>query len=345
MRSSRALPRAVARVTAPLLIAGLALTGCGGGGGDDEPSNDSAPASSPTPEEPDTWPLTGVELPPGESATKNHPVMVVKMDNTQASAPQVGLSHADMVVEELVEGGYTRLAAFFYSDIPGTVGPVRSMRASDIDIVTPARAEIVTSGAAQWTIDQLNDADVTFYQEGESGFFRDDERNAPYNLFADLAKTTKQAKGEAARPDDYLPFGDPAAFPGGQPATSITADFGAHNTEWAFEAGKYINRNSYAAQGDEFTADTIVVCMVKTTNAPYKDPSGASVPISHFNGKGKAMVFHNGTVVRGTWVKDAPDAPVRFETKTGPLSIPAGKTWIELVPSGGAVQPGSVTFQ
>ncbi len=62
------------------------------------------------------------------------------MDNTDASAPQLGLGSADMVVEELVEGGLTRLAAFFYSELPGDVGPVRSMRASDIGIVSPVDA-------------------------------------------------------------------------------------------------------------------------------------------------------------------------------------------------------------
>ena len=67
--------------------------------------------------------------------------MVAKIDNTYASAPQIGLGEADMVVEELVEGGLTRLAAFYYSEIPGDVGPVRSMRASDIGIVSPVKAD------------------------------------------------------------------------------------------------------------------------------------------------------------------------------------------------------------
>ena len=83
-----------------------------------------------------TWPLTGL---PAKGPAPDHPVYVVKIDNTESSAPQVGLSKADLVTEELVEGGLTRLAVFFYSASPTQVGPVRSMRASDIGIVKPAK--------------------------------------------------------------------------------------------------------------------------------------------------------------------------------------------------------------
>ena len=64
-------------------------------------------------------------------------MLAVKIDNSSSSAPQVGLGDAGMVVEELVEGGMTRLAVFYYNDVPSEVGPVRSMRATDIGIVSP----------------------------------------------------------------------------------------------------------------------------------------------------------------------------------------------------------------
>ena len=104
------------------------------------------------------WPLTGLKVPSNKTAELDHPVLVAKMDNTVSSQPQVGLSKADMVVEELVEGGLTRLAAFYYSDIPGIVGPIRSMRASDIAVVSPVHASMVTSGAAAQTIARIKAA-------------------------------------------------------------------------------------------------------------------------------------------------------------------------------------------
>ena len=95
------------------------------------------------------WPLTGE---PVKGKTPNHPVLVTKIDNTRSSSPQVGLEKADLVTEELVEGGMTRLAVFFYRHLPKVAGPVRSMRASDIGIVKPAHGVIVASGGAGPTI-------------------------------------------------------------------------------------------------------------------------------------------------------------------------------------------------
>ena len=134
------------------------------------------------PPEPTYWPLTGLER---KGDAPRHPIVVTKVDNTSSSAPQVGLGSADLVVEELVEGGYTRLAAFYYSKVPAAIGPVRSMRASDIGIVPPG-ATVVTSGAAPVTINRINGAGIPWITEGAAGVYRETSRSAPYNLFAKL---------------------------------------------------------------------------------------------------------------------------------------------------------------
>ena len=159
------------------VAASLFLAGCGGG--DDKESSDESATPKTAGEGAtltSTWPLTGLEVGSEESADQSHPVLVVKIDNTSSSSPQVGLGKADMVVEELVEGGLTRLAAFFYSQTPKNVGPVRSMRASDIGIVKPVEGEMVTSGAAGVTIGRLEKAGVRFYGEGSPGFSRSGDR-------------------------------------------------------------------------------------------------------------------------------------------------------------------------
>jgi hypothetical protein len=43
----------------------------------------------------------------------NGPVLAVKIDDTNAAHPQIGLEDADVVYIEQVEGGLTRLAAIF----------------------------------------------------------------------------------------------------------------------------------------------------------------------------------------------------------------------------------------
>lgn len=323
------------------LAGSLLLAGCG----DDKKDEAEGPGEQPIAggsELAQTWPLTGLDVSGDESAAQKHPVMVVKMDNTPSSAPQVGLDAADLVVEELVEGGSTRLAAFYYSDIPGTVGPVRSMRASDIGIVSPVGGTMVTSGAAAVTINRIQKAGIDFFAEGDEGFFRDDSRSAPYNLMTDLSETTKAAStDEEGRPVDYLPWGAAEDLPAGQPAKTVAASFsGGHTTNWRFDGGTYVNENSNADRAAPFPADTVLVLRVEVGDAGYTDPAGNPVPETKLEGTGPAMLFHDGRLVRGTWSKKDLGSPIELSTKAGELTVPAGHTWIELIP----LEGGNVTF-
>ncbi|WP_028659083.1 DUF3048 domain-containing protein [Nocardioides insulae] len=330
MRISRAPHRTFARAVTPLLAAGLLLSACGG---DDDPEPKADDGASAAPSEPDHWPLTGVALPDGESAAKSHPVYVVKVENTDGGAPQVGLSQSDLVVEELVEGNLTRLAAFYYENLPREVEAVRSMRPSDAGIVAPVDGTIVTSGAAGFTKETLDEAGVSYIEEGADGFSRDDSRPAPYNVIADLKTISKSAEGEDARPDDYFTWSDAEKFPAGKKAKNFTADFGGHASQWSYDGKGYVLENGHMPEDDAFTPDTVAVLKVRTSLAPYKDPGGADVPISHFEGKGNAWVFHDGRMVKATWEKSAEDAPVSFSLADGTeLAVPVGKVWLELLP-------------
>lgn len=346
MRTPRRHGATSSTTLAAALALVLALAGCGG---DDEPADEPAPGASqvggPQSEvsgDPDTWPLTGLAVDDGGSSIKRHPVLVLKMDNTRSSAPQRGLGAADLVVEELVEGGVTRLAAFYYSEVPDDVGPVRSMRASDIGIVSPVDATMVTSGAAGITIGRIRDAGIKFVGEGSPGFYRESSRSAPYNLFTDLGDVAGALKQKPGRPVDYLPFGEAGDLPSGQPAKEVTARFSAsgHATSWEYRDGAYVNDNSFAAADDRFEADTVLVLRVRVGDAGYKDPAGFPVPETKLEGTGDALLFHGGRLVRGTWSKPSLQAPLELETQAGPLTVPAGHTWVELVPAA----KGDVTF-
>ncbi len=324
-----------------LTAAGLLLSACGGSAS----SSPEASASQSVQGGADLtqfWPLTGLQVPSGKSAELDHPVLVTKMDNTPSSSPQLGLSHADMVVEELVEGGLTRLAAFFYSDIAKDVGPVRSMRASDIDIVSPVHASIVTSGAAGKTIALIKAAHIPFYSEGTKGFYRATNRIAPYNLLAHLDQVAQVAKSAKATPPDYFTWGSESDYPKGPKATHISAQFsGGHTTQWFFTNGSYHNTNSNAPAGDQFPATNVLVLRVREGDAGYLDPAGNHVPQTLLVGKGHALLFHDGHVVKATWHKGKkPTSPVTLTTKQGALKVPAGHTWVELVPNSG----GNVTW-
>ena len=329
---------------AATLAASLVLAGCGGSkGSTDDPTASSETSSSAAAPAPETWPLTGMKVPDGRSPKS--PAFIVKIDNSAASAPQYGLGKADLVVEELVEGGITRLAAFFQSQLPTKVGPVRSMRLSDIGIAMPLGAEIVTSGAAPVTLDGLARAGQKYIQYGSNPALQrllDGSHDTLHSVVANLKQLAKQKKAPA-RPVDYLPFGSAKKLPKGKPAKTIDARMsGGRTAHWQLMGKKYILQNGYMPDGDVFKADTVITCLVRTSTAPYLDPAGNPVPVSHFEGKGKAVIFHDGKAVRATWKKPKVGDTVTFVTAGGDeLKIPVGHTWIHLVPASG----GSVSFR
>jgi hypothetical protein len=335
--------RRLALTLSALAATSLMLTACGG-------SSSSTPGAQ-TPQRVENgqtiqqfWPLTGLKVASGKTASLDHPVLVTKMDNTVSSQPQVGLSKADMVVEELVEGGLTRLAAFYYSDIPGNVGPVRSMRASDIDVVSPVHASVVTSGAAPRTISLINGAKIPFYGQGAKGMYRSPQRLAPYNLFVHLSDIAATAKGKATTPPDYFQWSDGSNLPKGLKISSIQARFSAgHTTEWQYINGSYHNLNSNAPAGDQFPASNVLVLRVREGDAGYLDPAGNPVPKTLLTGKGNALLFHGGRMIAANWKKGTKaSSQITLTTKKGQkLEVPAGRTWVELVP----VDGGNIVFK
>ena len=331
-RALRPLTRAA--VVALAIVLGLSLAACGGSDKKSTPKGEAKPSSQPMSggtKLAALWPLTGLKV---HGSTPNHPVIAVKIPNTNEAYPQVGLSKADMVSEELVEGGITRLAVFYYSQVPKLVGPVRSMRASDIGIVKPLHSVIVSSGAAPPTLRRLSHAHVTYFTGGP-GYFRD-ASSAPYNLMVhlrDLAKTISKKK--AVVPASYLPWGNEKDFAGVKPARNLAITFSSgQTTRFSFKGGHYNNTNSHAPGNDQFHPKTVLVLRVKEGDAGYKDPAGNPVPETIFHGSGKVFLFHGGKLVRGTWSKAKLDSALKLRTAGGPMKVPAGHVWIELVPAG-----------
>jgi hypothetical protein len=331
-RASRAV-RIGTLIAVPTVLA-LSLASCGG---DDSSSADGETPSASTNTAGATtlsreWPLTGQ---PVDGELPDHPVYVVKIDNTSSSAPQVGLGSADMIVEELVEGGLSRLAVFFYSDIPDNVGPVRSMRATDVGIVKPALGEIIAAGGARPTRALISQAHIVDYGEGSTGFYRSERSAAPYNLFAHLSERANQPGSQwKPPPTPYLDFGDASDFSGSIKVDSIDATFSAaRTTSWKYTAAGWIRPDSYAQKGDDFTADNVLLLRVKIGDAGYKDPAGNPVPETYFYGKGAGVLVHGDHAQKVRWSKNGKAGTVTLTSMKGDnVTVPAGHTWIELIP-------------
>ncbi|WP_198663365.1 DUF3048 domain-containing protein [Jiangella endophytica] len=331
------LRRRVPTVSALLLAGVLLVAGCGGTA-NPAPSPSVPPTSAtatPTPTPAPAWPLTGLPAPSAADAAK--PALVVKIDNTASSAPQLGLSSADLVVEELVEGGLTRLAALFQSTMPPVAGPVRSVRTTDAGIALPAGGVLVASGGAERVLRALDKAGVTVLTGGGNGLSRDHSRPAPYNVMLDPAEALADLPAGAGVPTGaYLPWGTP---PAGRPVGGAEVTFSAARTSsWTWSDGVWVLDGDHAAGGDRFGPATVLVLRVALRDAGYEDPAGNPVPETVLVGSGAATLLTAGAAVDGTWSKESVAAPLTLADAAGaPLHVPPGRVWIELVPDSGSV--------
>lgn len=294
------------------------------------------PSPTPTPTPAVVWPLTG--LPAPSAAAVAQPALVVKIDNTRSAAPQLGLSSADLVVEELVEGGLTRLAVLFQSAMPPVAGPVRSVRTTDAGIALPAGGVLVASGGASRVLKALDEAGLTVLTGGGNGLSRDRSRPAPYNVMLDPAEALAGLSAGVGGPaGPYLPWGSVPA--GGTPVAGVDVRFsGARTSSWTWSEGLWALDGDRAAQGERFGPSTLLVLRVAVRDAGYEDPAGNPVPETVLVGSGAATLLTAGTAVEGRWSKAGVAAPLVLADAAGAsLRVPPGRVWIELVPDSGSV--------
>jgi hypothetical protein len=310
----------------------LLVSSCGGG---DKPGAEGIPDKV----EGRVSPLTGL---PQENPPENPPFLT-KIENTEAGEPQTGLNQADLVIEELVEGGYTRLAAVFYSKLPTKVGHVRSTRTTDIGLAKPVGATIVASGGASKTLDVIksSNVDIYTYDAGDPGFSKDPGKSAPYHVLWDLTTLAKTAKATELPPKNYFTWGDgPAAADVTKKATSASVAFSPTvTTKWSFSGGKWNRSPERAAAGETYKPDTVIVIFARVTDAGYNDAAGNPVPETVLQGSGRAVVFSGDNATEATWSKKALDSTMTFTAKkTGkPVTIKPGHVFLEAAPRGGDV--------
>lgn len=168
-------------------------------------------------------------------------VLAVKIDDTNSAHPQIGLEDADVVYIEQVEGGLTRLAAIFSSAIPVRIGPVRSARISDIDILSQyGRVAFAYSGAQRKLLPVIaaaNLEDLGAQHESSKIFTTDPNRIAPYAMVlrADLLMqkiVDEDLQVDSAKSVGFV-FGDNPE--GGAPTQKVVINWPAatYSAEWS----------------------------------------------------------------------------------------------------------------
>jgi Protein of unknown function (DUF3048) N-terminal domain/Protein of unknown function (DUF3048) C-terminal domain len=293
-----------------------------------------------------TCPLTGKKA---KRSVTNRPAVAVKIDNSEEGRPQSGLNKADVVIESPVEGGMTRLTAVFHCGSADSVGPVRSARYDDAEVVEQFTSFLAMSGANAPVEEQLNLWGLVTVDEASAAdaMARDEELDEPYNLFAHTEALRSMAwENDVERPDDMI-FG--SIPPGSSKTTVVELDFSdATNVGYRWTRKGWARSQDGEASmsgGDRVYVQNVLVQEVDVTlSETLVDVDGIASPLMSLEGDGKAYLFRNGRVLPGKWSDDGEGAPA-FRTKKGKrFTFTTGNTWYEFVPSGDGDVTGKVAY-
>jgi DUF3048 family protein len=337
-------------VIAIALIAGgaAAVLALGGKAGVGPLATGSGPTESPSestaPPPPPTCPLSGVL----KAKVPQRPTLAVKIENLPAARPQTGLSWADIVYEEPVEGGITRFIAVYQCNDASRIEPVRSARLTDIDVLkmfgqpllgySGGNGHVLRAIAASGVVD-------LGYQTSRavSSYHRDPNRLAPHNVYTSTRELYAAGEGlyEDTAPEPIFTFSKKAPKDADK-VTEVHVPFSIYSDVfWKWSSSKkawlrfHGTEPHVSSDGTQFSATNVVVMVVKTELTDQVDKNGVTSPKAITVGKGKAYIFRNGKVIKGTWVHDSAEQPTRFLDADGnEISLAPGQTWVELLPKG-----------
>ena len=290
-------------------------------------------------------PLTGMPF-EGDEAALARPAVVVKVDNHPRARPQTGLDRADMVIELRAEG-VTRFMAVYHSDLPEPVGPVRSARTSDFDILTALDSPAFAYSGANAIVDRgLGGLGIYARYEDRVDFYRDRNRNSPHNLYVNPQGLQDKLPSDATPPSPWFTFGSPeqVAAQGRAISGEVTVVFTGSpivEYQWDRAVGGWIRdqdgQSHSTISGDQLAPTNVVIMSARygVSRADAASPELISV------GSGAVTVLTDGRVIEGTWSRlDNTRPPTISDLDGNEIVLTPGQTWV-MYPDRGVIVPES----
>jgi hypothetical protein len=281
-------------------------------------------------------PLTGLPYP--KSKLKDRSALTIKIDNTPEALPQYGIQDADVIYEEIVEGGITRLAAIFNSHVPSVVGPVRSVRRTDREIVFPIGGVFAFSGGAEYAVRSIETAPVKLYDQTNAGdtMYRDPDRDPPHNLLAN-GILLMDKDGKPRPPPALFTYRTPSeAFNGPKVKSFVVGFESGYAVTYTWDTKKR-SWDRYLFGAPDVTANGVLLSpknvVVMTVN--YVGGVGVIDSYAQLIGSGPVAVFSEGRVERGTWSRSNLRHRAIYKNAQGKvINLTPGQTFVELMAVG-----------
>ena len=286
-------------------------------------------------------------------AGENRQILVVKIDDTNAAHPQIGVEDADLVYVEQVEGGLTRLAAIYTSKLPPLIGPIRSARISDIELLAQfGRVGFAYSGAQSKmrpVIAEANLENLSAERNPPSIYGKDPNRVGPVDmilkpdLLLERANANPKIRIETATASVFA-FGD---APKGETNTAIAKikwPSAKYELRWDSSNEKWLiyfnEKPNMAANGEHLYADTAIIQIVSITPSIYGDKFGEITPFSKTTGSGKAVMLRDGFSYQLSWQRNLETDVTTWKSEDGGVAnFKPGRTWIFLTDKAPVLTP------
>ena len=337
-------------VLVAILAAGI--VGCGGSDSDSRSTDDSSTSISRATTTPTTvaetappttlapvpvYPLTGLPVTDEEAAAR--PAMVVKVDNNDKARPQSGLNEADIVFEEIVESS-TRFAIVLHSQGADPVGPIRSGRTQDINLLSSLNHPLfvwsggnfaVTKAIRASELVELSANNNTAYKAG--GFFRNPVHGPPHDLYAYTTGLWTLAPAGAGPPPqqfEYLADGEEAD---GEATPGIDMNMDGLDITWRYNAlaGLYMRTSGEEPHMDSLSGQVSTNNVIVMVVEYKKSPADPNSPEAQSVGTGEVLVLTGGVVIHGTWTRADLHSPIVMKDARGKtILLTPGRTWVEL---------------
>lgn len=271
------------------------------------------------------------------------PVLVVKIDDTRMAHPQIGVEFADIVYIEQVEGGLTRLAAIYSSFVPREIGPIRSARISDLELMAQyGKVGFAYSGAQSKLrpeIESANLFDLGAQSMSSTIYITDSSRIPPYAMVlrADLLMEYASQRGYDFSISKNMGWSFAEETDLGSPIKSAKIDWPASSYEarWS-ETSKvwelqHNGNSNVSSTGSVLTADTFVIQIVSITDSIYRDKVGGNTPLSKTVGTGRGYILRDGKYIEGIWTRLSAESGTTWKTSAGEeIPFSRGKLWVAL---------------
>ncbi|MEB2301953.1 DUF3048 domain-containing protein [Lysinibacillus xylanilyticus] len=286
-------------------------------------------------------PLTGEAV---KEEITQRPIMVT-INNHQKARPQSGIEAADIIYEMLAEGDVTRLLAVYQSELPETVGPVRSARSYFIDLAKGFDAFYVAHGYSPEAKSMLSNNvvdNINGMEYDGTLFKRSKDRVAPHNSYITSENIVNGAKKVGAsmsyREKVNQAFYEPDER-GKIGIETSRVDINYGNSEYFHNSYLYDHQsNRYGRQSagvdtkDMLTGDTLSIANVLFFEMKHRTIDNEGRQEIDLTSGGNAYVFQNGYMREVKWA-NIDGIPMAVEESGELVKLVPGKSWVHFVPT------------